>query len=69
MYIYVCFFYSFVASVNSLISGNPFNDINLNDIAGSYTGIFSTSIAGDLTDVSKYICMYKMWLHLLLETI
>ena len=57
------FFYSFVASVNSLISGDPFNNINVNNIAGSYTGIFSTSIAGDLTGVSKYVYMYKI-LHL-----
>ena len=62
--VFVCTytFCLFVASVSSLISGSPFNDINVNDIAGSYTGIFSTSIDGDLTgpgqQVSKYVCIY-----------
>ena len=61
MCIYVCFVREhvhlcmqciilFVASVNNLISNSPYDEINVNNIADNYIGIFSTSRA--LTDVS-----------------
>ena len=50
----------FVASVNSLLSGNPFDDINLNNIAQDYINIFNTSRS--LTLVSnKYL--HTLYLH------
>lgn len=39
----------FVATVNSLLSGNPLDDINVNSIAGSYNDIFTTS--RNVTDI------------------
>ena len=50
LYVFI-FYLSFVASVNSLLDGNPFDDININNIGVSYTGIFSTSLT--LTQVSS----------------
>ena len=39
-------FYS-IGSVNSLLSGNPFGNINVNNIADDYMNIFSTIVTRD----------------------
>ena len=49
MYIYVCtvdilhVYLLYIASVSSLINGDPYGDININNIDDSYTSAFETS--------------------------
>ena len=44
---------SYVASVSSLISGNPYGDINVNNVGDLYTSAFETSLTR--MGVSDYV--------------
>ena len=58
--------FTFVASVSSLISGDPYGYINVNNIAMMYTDVFNSSIGSD-TGVSEFVYMYTkalfIWAH------
>ena len=47
VFLFIC-----IGSVNSLLSGNPFSNINVNTIADDYMNLFSTIVTRER--VSKY---------------
>ena len=57
MYVYVHIL-TFVASVSSLISGDPLDDINVNNTADMYTAVFNSSRNLDM-GVSDYVNTYS----------
>ena len=59
--------FTFVASVSSLISGDPYGYINVNNIAMMYTDVFNSSLGRD-RGVSEFVHMYSQtlfWAHAL----
>ena len=44
--------YTCIGSVNSLLSGNPYGNINVNNIADDYMNIFSTIVTRDRVSTS-----------------
>ena len=61
IHVYTHVYLSFVASVSSLISGIPYGDINVNNIADLYISAFATSLTNE--DVSDYY-IYRNYVSL-----